>query len=180
MHFASGLLTQVMCSRKDLTKKLKDFGLVAAKPGCVLEEKDYDSDLSSVIADIRSHLKNPGSLSGSMIFGSMSGMRKRRDERREDIKLERSLEAALFKTKCENVVYATHWGWTPGTGVWVLDGSKESHERLANLPATFGWNHKLKLAGATYYDHCACALHYTADEISFSPPHDWMINDLRL
>lgn len=169
-----------MCSRKDLTKKLKDFGLVAAKPGCVLEEKNYDSDFSSVISDIRLHLKNPGSLSGSMIFGSMSGMRKRRDERREDIKLERSLEAALFKTKCENVVYATHWGWTPGTGIWVLDWSKESHERLANLPATLGWNHKLKLAGATYYDHCACALHYTADEISFSPPHDWMINDLRL
>ena len=63
--------------------------------------------------------------------------------------------------KCAGVMFATHYGWTPGTGVWVLDGSKESHSRMDKVykmsrstgtPMT--WNMHLKLAGAKYYDHC--------------------------
>jgi hypothetical protein len=119
------------------------------------EEKDYGSDLSAAVADISKNLHLSGS-SGSTIF-DMSFRHKRGEERREAIKTQRSLEEAFSKGNCKGVAYATHWGWTPGTGVWVLAGSKENHERLANLPSdpSLGWNSRLKLAGAAYYDHCA-------------------------
>lgn len=122
-------------------------------PGNCGKEKDYGSDLKEVVSDLSKNLHLPSS-SGSMIFGSLS--HKRGEERREAIKTQRTLEEAFSKSKCKGLVYATHWGWTPGTGVWVLEGSKENHERLANLPKdhSLGWNGRLKLAGAAYYDHC--------------------------
>lgn len=68
--------------------------------------------------------------------------------------LEKELEAELLKVT--GVHYATSLGWTSGTGVWVLEGSKEHYDLLTNgtIDESLPWNERLKLAGAVFYDHC--------------------------
>jgi hypothetical protein len=95
-----------------------------------------------------------------MIFGALSGSRRKRVneklERRSEIEIQKSLTKVFYEEPCKGAVYATHFGLTPGTGVWVLEGSKDNHELLikASTDASPGWNTRLKKAGAVYFDHC--------------------------
>ncbi|GFF52062.1 hypothetical protein IFM46972_09445 [Aspergillus udagawae] len=104
------------------------------------------------------HLPNSA---GSMIFGALSGSRRKRVneklERRSEIEIQKSLTKVFYEEPCKGAVYATHFGLTPGTGVWVLEGSKDNHELLikASTDASPGWNTRLKQAGAVYFDHWA-------------------------
>lgn len=54
-------------------------------------------------------------------------------------------------------VPATVFGWTEGTGVWVLEGSSENHsalEKIYNENPNISENEALEKAGAKYYEHC--------------------------
>ncbi|WEW56269.1 hypothetical protein PRK78_001711 [Emydomyces testavorans] len=73
---------------------------------------------------------------------------------------------------CKGVMYATSLGWTPGTGVWVLEGSKENHDTVTRLvqehsSTPVSWNLILKLAGAEHDDTRQVMSHipYTEDDI---------------
>ncbi|KAF7166140.1 hypothetical protein CNMCM5623_010017 [Aspergillus felis] len=122
--------------------------------------KDYGSDLAASVADLTRSMQLPNS-AGSMIFGFMSGSRRKRVneelKRRSAIEIQKSLIKEFYEKPCEGAVYATHFGLTPGMGVWVLEGSKGNHEHLikASTDASSGWNARLKKAGAVYFDHWA-------------------------
>lgn len=53
--------------------------------------------------------------------------------------------------------YATAYGWTEGTGVWVLEGTRENHEafnRAYDEIPSLSRNEALEKAGTIYYEHC--------------------------
>lgn len=52
-------------------------------------------------------------------------------------------------------MYANLYGWTNGTGVWILEGSEEIHKKLQEESKEgVSWIEALKAAGAKYYEHC--------------------------
>ncbi|GIJ81624.1 hypothetical protein Asppvi_000123 [Aspergillus pseudoviridinutans] len=149
-------------SWRDIISAIKSHGYSGAyvEASHCSPQKDYGSDLAASVADLTRSMHLPNS-AGSMIFGSMSGSKRKRVneklERRSAIEIQKSLTKEFYETPCEGAVYATHFGLTPGTGVWVLEGSKGNHELLikASTDASSGWNTRLKKAGAVYFDHWA-------------------------
>lgn len=128
---------------------------------CGRAQEYSGSDIGQEVQDLANslHLSSSSRSSFSQkLFGSMSMKKRDRQAQRENkVAIHNAIGAALGR-KCVGTMFATHYGWTPGTGVWVLDGSEESHARMDNVSQStdtpMTWNMHLKLAGAKYYDHC--------------------------
>ena len=128
---------------------------------CGRAQEYSGSDIGQEVQDLANslHLSSSSRSSFSQkLFGSMSMKKRDRQAQRENkVAIHNAIGAALGR-KCVGTMFATHYGWTPGTGVWMLDGSEESHARMDNASQStdtpMTWNMHLKLAGAKYYDHC--------------------------
>ena len=97
---------------------------------------------------------------GHKIFGTfpVSGAKKRDTNQTDPLAALNYAYRHDPNLKCKGKIYADTLGWTNGTGVWVLEGSKQNHELYTNVSGTYahldrnGWMEK---AGAKYYEHCS-------------------------
>lgn len=65
----------------------------------------------------------------------------------------------LTPKTCSRTGHAHVYGWTDGPGVWVLEGTKENHDKFHEMSnVAEDWNNALKMAGAVFYEHYKIAL----------------------
>ena len=65
----------------------------------------------------------------------------------------------LIPKICSRTGYVYVYGWTDGPGVWVLEGTKENHDKFHEVSnVAEDWNNALKMVGAVFYEYCKIAL----------------------